>query len=705
VREQRQKSCSLSDKPRDLYGDRQQPVGNDQRDLSATTVANISRTYTHPESPYISPYFIANSSAEAQEPPIELTRANKLPTRNQLVPDLPISSRNCAESQHSHPPNPFRYNALRPSRGTSVGLEDRLRNDSALPTAQTSSPPVSRINPPPHASLVPVASRGGIKPGDNSKHNIYQSMSAVRSGAETGTIPEESYESYSNAYNNLSLSCSALVSQAGLPRSSQFTQRNSYQHSPYGSVPSLGSSVSTTLPPRKAPSVNTAPSANLDRVSSWWNSSNSLVNDILQYAGVLSGNGEVEYSKLDKNLHILPEHDKDLRFYAQYAQQQPLPKRKREVIVIEDNSDEEVFEGGESGDTNRIKKARASYSRTIKNAMPPLHDTHDYKRQNGIVENNSRLSSNVSDIGYNGFRQDLHILSSQTSHLTKQTHRDSTFKVVIPSPNAKTLQGLNSQTTSHAHNDAVLDLADETPSATRTPNSRAGLISFPAQVRGSPAPASSTPYAITANGKKRGRLFATPDGAARAAKKVDRVIIQQPSSANAIPSGPLTINGKKRGRPFQTPEAATAAAVARAARENTDLSNAKLKKRGRPLAVNKEFVIPDGKYLPFLCEWKGCPAKLNNLNTLRLHLNIVHGLRDKATGKIPCRWAKCASTPSAELDATIVGNAVDESEIHTISGEAFKQRSEWKQHIEEAHFIPFSWHMGDGPADETFSKL
>jgi hypothetical protein len=661
---------------------------------------------THPKpyiSPYISPYFNANHSAKAQDPFIEVARAKTVP-----VPNLPLPSGNRSASHLSYPPKPFsdRYNALRPSRGTPVELEQGSRNESTLPAVQTTSCLVSRINPPPHTSQVPGSAFGGIRPGYNKQNNTHRSMQAVETTANTGTIAEESYTPFSNAYDRLSLSSRALVSQAGHPRFLQHTQRSDHQPPPvYGKVTGRDSLVPTSLSPGTAQSVNTVPSASLDRKSAWWNSSDALVNDILHYEGVLSGNDQVEYSKLDKSFHILPEHDKDSNFYTQYAQPQHPAKRKREVIIIKDNSDEEAYEAGDSGNTNRTKKARTSYTSTIVNAMPPLYDTHGHKRQNGIVENNPRLSSSLSDLENSDVRQDLTTLPSRTSHLTKQTHRDSLFKVVIPLPSAKNMQNQLSRVTSHAHPDTVLNLADETPSATRTPNGRAGLMNFPAQVRGSPAPASSMPYTMSANGKKRGRPFSTPEAAARVSEKVFRVVIQQTPSNDAIPIGPLTINGKKRGRPFQTPEAAAAAAARAARLGNADTTNAELKKRGRPFSVNKESVIPDGKYLPFLCEWEGCLAQLNNLSTLRLHLTIIHGIRDKAVGTIPCRWGKCAIAHTAEVKVAALGNTSDENVTHTTSVVALKRRSEWKQHIEEAHLIPFSWHMGDGPADETFSRL
>ncbi|KAG9238757.1 hypothetical protein BJ875DRAFT_367288 [Amylocarpus encephaloides] len=142
----------------------------------------------------------------------------------------------------------------------------------------------------------------------------------------------------------------------------------------------------------------------------------------------------------------------------------------------------------------------------------------------------------------------------------------------------------------------------------------------------------------------------------------------------------MTENGKKRGRPFANPETA----IARAAKmPKTTQSSGIPKKKGRPIA--KPIVIPPGYYIPFICEWKDCPAELINLENLRKHVYIVHGQMSKFSGTVTCRWGKCAAKHE--------------------EGVAFKEKEEWKDHIEDAHLIPFSWHMGDGPKDDsaTFS--
>ncbi|KAF4981571.1 hypothetical protein FZEAL_2637 [Fusarium zealandicum] len=72
----------------------------------------------------------------------------------------------------------------------------------------------------------------------------------------------------------------------------------------------------------------------------------------------------------------------------------------------------------------------------------------------------------------------------------------------------------------------------------------------------------------------------------------------------------------------------------------------------------------------FLCEWHGCKAELHNLETLRRHVYIVHG--DSAE----CLWGKC-------------GRREQPCEFDDDEG--------FREHVEETHLVPMSWHVGDGP--------
>ncbi|KAJ6440773.1 transcription factor Zn, C2H2 [Purpureocillium lavendulum] len=107
------------------------------------------------------------------------------------------------------------------------------------------------------------------------------------------------------------------------------------------------------------------------------------------------------------------------------------------------------------------------------------------------------------------------------------------------------------------------------------------------------------------------------------------------------------------------------------------------KRRGRPPkppSPPPEAVYRSLKpqFADFLCEWAGCKAELHNLETLRRHLFAVHGRSEV------CMWAKCAQREPRQT---------------LVSGDQFRQ------HVEEAHLVPFAWHMGDGPQNRVGGSL
>jgi hypothetical protein len=85
-------------------------------------------------------------------------------------------------------------------------------------------------------------------------------------------------------------------------------------------------------------------------------------------------------------------------------------------------------------------------------------------------------------------------------------------------------------------------------------------------------------------------------------------------------------------------------------------------------------------FISFRCEWENCPAELQNLETLRKHLLIVHGRPPSTTTSSPkpitCKWAAC---PSA----------------------SFPSLPSFTTHLETAHLLPHLWHAGDGPRNTT----
>ncbi|GAB1313247.1 hypothetical protein MFIFM68171_03457 [Madurella fahalii] len=163
------------------------------------------------------------------------------------------------------------------------------------------------------------------------------------------------------------------------------------------------------------------------------------------------------------------------------------------------------------------------------------------------------------------------------------------------------------------------------------------------------ATAASSPLpTVTPQPKKRGRPFGWRLGSGPYSAMTGGV----PSSTpRPKPTKPVASDQKPRRRPGRKP-APTARQVY--------------------LKLNPHFVS-------FRCEWENCPAELQNLETLRRHLLVVHGRPSSPPrpSRLPppdltCRWTSCThpSLPSRESFAA---------------------------HIEKAHLSPFLWHVGDGP--------
>lgn len=102
-------------------------------------------------------------------------------------------------------------------------------------------------------------------------------------------------------------------------------------------------------------------------------------------------------------------------------------------------------------------------------------------------------------------------------------------------------------------------------------------------------------------------------------------------------------------------------------------------KRRRKAAARPDSPPPRELYLAlkptftrFLCEWSGCKADLHNMATLRRHVHVVHL---QARQKDRCLWGKCGQ----------------KSAMQHIDAAAFAE------HMEQAHLVPMTWHVGDGP--------
>ena len=97
------------------------------------------------------------------------------------------------------------------------------------------------------------------------------------------------------------------------------------------------------------------------------------------------------------------------------------------------------------------------------------------------------------------------------------------------------------------------------------------------------------------------------------------------------------------------------------------------------------------RYQSFECKWDGCKAELHNLGTLKRHVNKVHRSSTNDQGFVVCHWAGCA-TKVTNQDA-MTGMRIEQHQPKT-----FTTIANWMQHLEQMHFSPLAWELGDGPA-------
>ncbi|APA15477.1 hypothetical protein SS1G_13404 [Sclerotinia sclerotiorum 1980 UF-70] len=115
------------------------------------------------------------------------------------------------------------------------------------------------------------------------------------------------------------------------------------------------------------------------------------------------------------------------------------------------------------------------------------------------------------------------------------------------------------------------------------------------------------------------------------------------------------------------------------------------KRRGRPpkKPLEVEIPLPNPPFQIYGCEWDKCPAKLHNLDTLRMHLSKVHGKREN--GMFNCLWKGCTKVQTPN------DGSMSSSELRITTKYRFENEDDWKRHVEKKHVIRFAWHMGDGP--------
>ncbi|KAH8899603.1 hypothetical protein GQ53DRAFT_816725 [Thozetella sp. PMI_491] len=159
-----------------------------------------------------------------------------------------------------------------------------------------------------------------------------------------------------------------------------------------------------------------------------------------------------------------------------------------------------------------------------------------------------------------------------------------------------------------------------------------------------------------------------------------------PTSEPSLPEPPAT-QVKKRGRPVgwrqgMGPYSAKTSGPGGSSVNAKAKTSADSKRRGRPGRPPKDrWAVARAvyrklrpKFIVFLCEWEGCPAELQNFETLRKHILVVHG------GSTACKWAACAKEPR---------------------GPELGTWDTFEEHMEREHLVPFIWHVGEGPQNDA----
>ncbi|RYO77721.1 hypothetical protein DL762_009080 [Monosporascus cannonballus] len=123
------------------------------------------------------------------------------------------------------------------------------------------------------------------------------------------------------------------------------------------------------------------------------------------------------------------------------------------------------------------------------------------------------------------------------------------------------------------------------------------------------------------------------------------------------------------------------------------------KRRGRPPrapepTARERYLQSQPTYTRFLCEWREeqhdhehgkeaprtCPAELQNLETLRRHVYLVHG----DANPLVCRWNKCAAR---------------------VPPVKFADDDAFQEHMQQEHYRSFAWHVGDGVQNKGIETL
>lgn len=132
------------------------------------------------------------------------------------------------------------------------------------------------------------------------------------------------------------------------------------------------------------------------------------------------------------------------------------------------------------------------------------------------------------------------------------------------------------------------------------------------------------------------------------------------------------------------------------------------RRRGRPpkppdLTIREWFLQSEPKYLTFDCEWQEdnlqgkltqCPAELQNMDTLRKHVFLIHS----NTEPLVCRWGPCGNKLAQTMESE--ENAASGVKYQQQQPEQFEDEEAFRAHVEKEHLERYVWQMGDGPQNK-----
>ncbi|KAI0440704.1 hypothetical protein F4803DRAFT_526255 [Xylaria telfairii] len=153
------------------------------------------------------------------------------------------------------------------------------------------------------------------------------------------------------------------------------------------------------------------------------------------------------------------------------------------------------------------------------------------------------------------------------------------------------------------------------------------------------------------------------------------------------PGTPYTTDPNSRYRKKERRAAESQAQERSTGQDKNRGQSQEVKRRGRPPrplepSVRERYLRSKPEYIPYKCEWglsenstkqesSTCPAELQNMDTLRRHVFLVHGDEDP----LICRFSHCKNNNPPPK---------------------FRTEDEFERHMETKHFAVYLWHMGEG---------